>query len=125
MKNRSIIILVGLVYLFSIFMSLDTIELRGAEPKRAIVSMEMVLNDQYVVPTIHNEIYFNKPPLYNWVQVFFFKVFGSFEEPVCRIPGIISIIIIGVLIYLMGNFLFDQKTGLFCSLFYLSSAELS
>ena len=86
--------------------------------------MEMVLNDQYIVPTIHNEPYFNKPPLFNWVQVAFFKLSGSFNEPVCRIPGLLSFILTGVFVYLLGRYIFDKRTGLFASLFYMTSADI-
>ncbi|MGC9342780.1 MAG: ArnT family glycosyltransferase [Bacteroidales bacterium] len=119
--NRSLaFILLGILYLFSLFTSLNQIEIRGAEPKRAIVSMEMDLNNDYIVPTIHNETYYNKPPMFNWLQILFFKAFNSYDEVVCRLPGILSFILIGIGTFLLGRFIFDRNTGIVAAIFYLS-----
>jgi 4-amino-4-deoxy-L-arabinose transferase-like glycosyltransferase len=54
--------------------SLNIVELRGEEPRRAIVAMEMDITGEYVVPKINGWNYYNKPPLFNWVLAGLFQI---------------------------------------------------
>ncbi|MEO1712743.1 MAG: hypothetical protein AAFU60_05350, partial [Bacteroidota bacterium] len=36
------------------------------EAIRALVALEMNLSQDYITPTLSGDLYFNKPPLYNW-----------------------------------------------------------
>jgi 4-amino-4-deoxy-L-arabinose transferase-like glycosyltransferase len=61
----------------------------GDEAIRALVALEMMLSDNYLVPTMRGEFYFSKPPLYNWILIVFFKMFGEVNEWVTRFPTVI------------------------------------
>lgn len=52
----------------------------GDEAIRALVALEMDLSGNYIAPTMHGAPYINKPPLYNWILLLFFKLFGWFGE---------------------------------------------
>ena len=60
----------------------------GDEAIRALVAYEMMLSDNYLVPTMRGDFYFSKPPLYNWILIGFFKLFGGVNEWVSRIPTV-------------------------------------
>ena len=61
----------------------------GDEAIRALVAYEMMLSDNYLVPTMRGDFYFSKPPLYNWILIGFFKLFGGVNEWVSRIPTVL------------------------------------
>lgn len=69
------------------------------EPTRSVVALEMILSDNYWVPTINGEFYYRKPPLYNWIIILFYKLFGSYSEGVFRIPSIFPLAFYAFFIY--------------------------
>ena len=70
------------------------------EPTRALVAIEMMFSDNYWVPTIQGEFYYNKPPLYNWIIAGLFTVTGSMSEFIFRLPSVIPLLLFGLTIFL-------------------------
>ncbi|GAB4050274.1 ArnT family glycosyltransferase [Spirosoma litoris] len=70
----------------------------GDESRRALVSLEMILSGDYITPTINGERYFNKPPLYNWLIIGSYKLFGNYSSFALRFPMIISLLLFGLTI---------------------------
>lgn len=58
---------------------------------RSLVAMEMKLSGDYITPTMHGDFYYNKPPLYNWLLLVFFTLFGRFDEFVARFPTVLCL----------------------------------
>jgi len=57
-------ILIGLFFLLllvAIFGWQSEMELRGEEPRRAVITFEMIFNDNYWRPTLNGWDYYNKP----------------------------------------------------------------
>lgn len=79
------------------FYNSGILALYADEPTRALVSLEMTLNGDWM-PTINNVVYINKPPLYNWILIPFLSVLG-YEEWVVRLPAILSLILLGYFVY--------------------------
>ncbi len=75
------------------------VETRTDEGRRALVTVEMIIKNDFITPTLYNEAYFNKPPLYNWIIASSFYLFGNYSSFALRFPVIISLIIIGFIIY--------------------------
>ena len=88
------------------------IELRWEEPRRALVAMEMMLSGDYVVPHTVGLDYYNKPPVFNWVLVLFMKLFGSCEEWVVRLPGVLSLFATAFFSFKISKQYFDRNTAL-------------
>ncbi len=107
-----------------LFSHLSTVELRAEEPRRAIVAMEMMLTGDYIVPKINGCHYYNKPPLFNWILVLFFKIFGSFENWVVRIPSLISFLLCGLASFVFAKKYLNRETALLSTLFFLTIGEL-
>lgn len=74
------------------------------EPRRALVSLEMMLSGNYAVPTLNGEMYLNKPPVYNWIIIGFVRLFGDYSMFAFRLPLIISLASLGIAV-----FYFTQK----------------
>lgn len=73
--------------------------LSADEPIRALVAGDMMINGHYVAPKMNGRFYVNKPPLYNWILILFFKLFQSFDEYVVRLPSILSLLTFGWVVF--------------------------
>ena len=79
------------------FMPLDT----GDEARRALVSLEMMLSGDYITPTLHGERYFNKPPLYNWLIIGSYRLFGDYSSFALRFPMLVSLLLLGLTMFVV------------------------
>jgi 4-amino-4-deoxy-L-arabinose transferase-like glycosyltransferase len=71
----------------------------GDEAIRTLVAFEMHQSGNFIVPTLNGELYFNKPPLYNWVIYGLSQLFGHFGEWPTRLTTLISLALFAVAIY--------------------------
>jgi 4-amino-4-deoxy-L-arabinose transferase-like glycosyltransferase len=124
MQKKILTVFILIILTASLLSHLGYLGLRAEEPRRAIVSIETYENGNLIVPTIHEETYYNKPPLYNWIIALFYFIFQSFDEWVVRLPGILFFLITSILIYQASKKHLGQTTAIFASLFYLTSADL-
>lgn len=123
-SNRTLIALIVLLLPLSLFYGSNMMELRAEEPRRAIVSIEMLLTGNYLVPKINGWDYYNKPPLFNWMMVGCFYLFQSFSEWVVRFPSILSFLLTGAFHYFFAKKYLGKQTALLASLFFLTSADI-
>ncbi|MCB0689781.1 MAG: glycosyltransferase family 39 protein [Saprospiraceae bacterium] len=115
-----IIILAIKVFLFPPFQ----LQLRSEEPRRAVISMEMIFSGNYIEPQIHGWDYYNKPPLFNWLVAIFMIVFQSFDEWVVRLPGLLSHLMLSLCIYFFARRYVASEIAVLSSLFYLTAGEI-
>lgn len=62
------------------------------EAIRSLVAQEMLWSGNYVSPTMHGDVYFNKPPLWNWVLALSFTLHGEASEWAARLPTVIGLL---------------------------------
>lgn len=62
------------------------------EAIRSLVAQEMLWSGNYLSPTMHGDVYINKPPLWNWVLALSFTLFGGASELAARVPTVIGLI---------------------------------
>lgn len=119
------IFLVALFLLAAIAMllNLGLEPLHFEEPRRAIVALEMEITGNWWVPKINGEYYYNKPPIYNWLLIVLFKLFG-YAEWVTRLPSLLSLIAIAVINYFFFRTRIGEQAALIGSVFWLTSADL-
>jgi 4-amino-4-deoxy-L-arabinose transferase-like glycosyltransferase len=99
----------GSVHLF------DWDEINFAESAR-----EMLLTGNYLDVQINYQVFWEKPPLFFWMQVASMKLFGV-NEFAARFPNAICGIFTIIVLYLIGKHLKDKKAGLIWSLVYIGS----
>ncbi len=104
--------------------SLGTMELRAEEPRRAIVAMEMILGKEWIIPKIHGWIYYNKPPLFNWLMAAGFKLSRSFSEPWVRLPSLLSFLLTAFLVFKLVIKYSDTRTGFIAALLLLTAVDI-
>jgi len=83
---------------------------------------EMMLNGVWLTPYLNGEVWFDKPPLYMMVTIFFYKLFGVSEMTArlfSALCGVGSILII----YALGSKLYSRKVGLISAVLLLSSVH--
>lgn len=126
-KKEHSFVLTGLVLLLGLVALLgwlQTIELRGEEPRRAVVTLEMLYSGNYLVPQLNGWTYYNKPPLFNWLQLPFVQLFQSKAEWVMRLPSLLACLLIGFLHYRWAGKALGKEVGLWAALFYVLGAEI-
>ncbi|PID91954.1 MAG: glycosyl transferase [Bacteroidetes bacterium] len=99
----------GSVHLF------DWDEINFAESAR-----EMILTGDYLTVQIDYEPFWEKPPLFFWLQVLSMKVFGI-NEFAARFPNFICGIVSLVMLYFVGRKLYGHRFGLLWILSYGSA----
>jgi 4-amino-4-deoxy-L-arabinose transferase-like glycosyltransferase len=99
------------------------IDPRIDEIRRGLVTLEMMLRDNFMVPTLNGEPYLNKPPLYNWLLALSYKTFGI-NEFALRMPVIVAIFWFGLLIYYFTSKYVSKKSSLIATLFFITNGRI-
>jgi len=97
--DRSFLMVAIPLLLFSLFWNLGAAPAYLEEPRRAIVAMEMMFRGNAIVPTQLGEIYVNKPPVYNWLLMLGYRLFGHYAEWIPRAVSVFSLLGMGFLVY--------------------------
>lgn len=123
-KEPGVLILASLVFLCGLFIHLGNVPLMSDEGIRGLVALEMQLSGDYLTPTINGELYFNKPPLYNWIILAFFKLTGSHSLFILRLPTIIATLFFTMTIFLYVRRYFGDRFAAFNALLFLSTGKI-
>lgn len=124
MTKKQLLILSSLLLLAGLFGWQNVIELRAEEPRRAVVTLEMMLSGEWIVPHLNGWSYYNKPPVFNWIMAFFFWLFGSTDEWVVRLPSLLSFVANAVLIYFFTKIRISKNAAILGGFFYITCAEV-
>lgn len=124
MSKKTIIIISIALLAIALFGWQNIIELRAEEPRRAIVSIEMLLSGNYVVPQINGWSYYNKPPVFNWIMAGTFFIFGSMDEWVVRLPSLLSFVVLGIFCFRFFKKYVSNEVAVLAALFFVTSADL-
>ncbi|MBK8566953.1 MAG: hypothetical protein IPN76_27400 [Saprospiraceae bacterium] len=82
----------GLLLLPALLTNLGLLALYADEGIRAQVAMEMDISGNLITPTLFGELYYNKPPLYNWLLLALFQLTGRNDEFIVRLPTVIFLL---------------------------------
>ncbi len=119
-----IVALILLIPALTINLGLNPVFLASDEAIRAIVSTEMILSGDYIVPTIHGEMYLKKPPLYNWIIAGTFNIFDSYDELLLRIPNLIAFFLFGIVVFFSFRKEFGNYKSALIALMFMTSGRL-
>ena len=123
LEKRKIGLGLFLLCIWVLFYRAGQMPLRAEEPRRAVVSMEMAYNNEFIMPTIHNEAYLNKPPIFNWLQVLSFRIFGNFGAFAARFPGLLFLLFTAINVSWFSKKYF-ARDGFLPGLMVLSCADI-
>jgi 4-amino-4-deoxy-L-arabinose transferase-like glycosyltransferase len=94
------------------------------EPRFALQAREMQTSGDYVVPTINAKEKTQKPPFLFWSMIAFSWITGDINEWSARLPSAVSAMLTLLLIYRLGVWLYDRRTGLLGALIFATSAQI-
>ncbi|KAF0203218.1 MAG: glycosyl transferase family [Bacteroidetes bacterium] len=126
-RNPWFFYLFGVIMLFpALFWHLGflAINFPTDEPTRSIVALEMILSGNYIVPTINGEFYYNKPPLYNWIIILYYKIAGNYSEFTLRLPVVIHLLLFGLTIFLFVRKHYGNKQGFIVAMLFITSGRI-
>lgn len=125
-KNNNYLLIAGLLvlYILSVLVNLGHLNLRVEEPRRAIVSMAMLKSGNFIDPHTMGWAYYNKPPVFNWIMAGFMKLTGSESEFVCRLPSVISLLLLGFFQFLFSKKYLGRRLALLSSFFVVTCADM-
>ncbi|ADY72787.1 glycosyl transferase family 39 [Desulfurobacterium thermolithotrophum DSM 11699] len=108
-----------LVFLsFALLINIGTFVLYHEEPRRGIITFEMLKTHNFFQPTVLLEPYFRKPPFHNWILAISSEIFGSVSEFSLRLPSLISVILTSVFLFFFSSKLFERKVALFSAVIF-------
>jgi len=96
-------------------------ELDDEEGRRAIPAREMIASGSYVLPTVWQRPYLNKPPLYPWSVVLASTVTGGVNEAATRLPSVVATILTALGLYLFARSRGRARAGGLAGLLFLVS----
>jgi 4-amino-4-deoxy-L-arabinose transferase-like glycosyltransferase len=113
-----------ILFLCGLFIHLQKLELSAEEPRRATVALEMIESGEYIVPHLYGIPYYNKPPLHNWLIAGTMQISNSRAEWTVRLPGILSYLLTGLLLFLAMRRFIDERVAIWSAVLYWFSADL-
>jgi len=122
-KDQEILLILPLI-VAGLYINLGLIPLKGDEAIRAVVALEMILSDNYVTPTLTGELYLNKPPLYNWILIGFFKLFNNNSEFMVRFPTTLFLILYCLTIFYFITKELGRQIGILSSLAFFTCGRV-
>lgn len=123
--EKSIWQLTFLLLAFGYLLHLGTQPLYLEEPRRAFITMELLSNNNWIVPTLWGLPYYNKPPFFNWILIGSTVLLGGMNEWTLRLPTVLFTWLIAGLLYGIVRRPFGKKTAIYASLFWLCSSSIA
>lgn len=100
-RKQHVIAGVFLLFIFvHLMLYVQRMPLFHEEPRRSIVTQEMITNDNYIVPTIYGRPYLRKPPIQNWL-IASVSPGGEVTRFSARLVSVLSLMVIGLAVYLV------------------------
>lgn len=124
MNKRFIPVVLVLLALAAFFLKPHVIGMRAEEPRRALVAFEAWQSGDYLVPHVLGTPYYNKPPVFNCILAGFYWVCGSHQPRVARLPGLLSLLATGWLMYLFGRKYLGRQTAFLAGLSYITASDI-
>jgi 4-amino-4-deoxy-L-arabinose transferase-like glycosyltransferase len=95
------------------------------EPRSGLVAREMWAKGEYVVLSLHDRLYTDKPPLFFWAINGFGRILGGVDEWAARLPSAASGLLCLFLVHRLGTWLYDRRTGLVAALVFATSFQIA
>jgi len=98
-KGLAVVALLCLLYAYGLFRD----PAKWEEPRRALISIEMITSGDYVVPRLLGEPYLNKPPLFNWLgaAISGYRI-DRVGPPAFRIVSLSALVVVCLLLWRLG-----------------------
>lgn len=106
------------IHLLGSYPLLDADETRYADMART-----MFHSGNYITPMLDGKIFWDKPPLYFWIECLSFSLFKVCNEFTVRLPNVLCAMSSAFGLFFIGRKLISRKFGLIASLILITSVE--
>jgi dolichol-phosphate mannosyltransferase len=113
--SAAALLLLGLVAGLLLFLNLSYPLIKPDESRYAEISQEMLASGDWVVPTLNQEPYYDKPPLYYWLTVASFRLLGTNEMAARLVPAGAAWLTV-LLTYLFARRVLGARAGFLAAL---------
>lgn len=93
---------------------LETLTIRGEEPRRAGLAKEMLSTGEWIVPRLQGRDFLSRPPLQAWSIAFFSKLTGGVDRLSMRLPSALAILLTVLVVYWYSSH-FLKREGAFAA----------
>src|SRR5512137_422839 len=106
------LILLALISIGSLFFRIGSLPLSGAdEPRYARIAQEMYERADWITPSLEGKPWLEKPPLYYWLTIPLYAIFGG-NEISARLGPALCAFITALAVFWLGAKLGTRLTGL-------------
>lgn len=128
-SNRSpkflwIYVLIIILLMPALWINLGLMPLIEDESIRALVAQEMLLTDNYVVPSLGGEYYYNKPPVYNWLIATSFILSQDYSEWAVRYPMLLSLLAYALSIFFIVRRYYGEHVAFLNALMLITCGRI-
>jgi len=121
LQNPYFFLILSFLLFFPVFLiNIEDQPIIEDEAIRAVVALEMDKSQDFITPTIGGEPYMRKPPVYNWLIVLSYRLFGNYSETAIRFPMVISILLFGLTIFIFVRKELGVKMGVINALIFIT-----
>ena len=114
----------GIIFYFIFFFGIGSYPLMDIDETRyASMAHDMFKSKEFMTLYLNGEYFFEKPPLYFWLECLSFKFFGHVSEFTVRFPVSLLGFLCSFLIYFVGKNVVSKNFGIAASLILAASAE--
>jgi 4-amino-4-deoxy-L-arabinose transferase-like glycosyltransferase len=106
------------------FSRLTALTIRGEEPRRARVAVEMIDSGDWIVPRQQGEIYFSRPPLQNWAIVLLGLARGEVDAVAIRVPSVLAVLLTVGMVYCYGRGFLSPPASLAAGVAFATMIEV-
>jgi len=96
----------------------------GNEPIRVIIAKDMMKTGNWLMPVLHGQPYYAKPPLMNWLIAASGGIFGGVNEWTSRLPSVLMMLLTSLSAYFMTSKWLGRDGRFFAALMTLCMVGL-
>lgn len=122
--EKRILVLISLLLLVALYLNLGIYPLMLEEPRRGLIALEMLFSKNWIVPTQNGELYFRKPPVYNWLLIVSYKLFGNYSEFATRFFSVASFVGMGIVFFRFCKKHLNERIAAYSALFFMVSVDI-
>jgi 4-amino-4-deoxy-L-arabinose transferase-like glycosyltransferase len=118
------VLLLLLLVLAGYFFRASDMNLRGEEPRRAQVAVEMIERGDWVVPRQQGDKFLSRPPMQNWLIALSFLGLGERDTFGARLPSMLATLGIVLILYGYGRTFLSRSGALAAAAVYGTFGEI-
>ena len=121
-KEVSTIIFLTILFCLIFFHNIGNYALMDVDETRYVsIARDMFNTKDFMTLYLNGDYFFEKPPLYFWLECLFFSLFGKINEFSARFPVALCGVLTSFLVYFTGRKIISRKFGILSSSFSISS----